>query len=84
MTFFEWLECHEFDDTAIYHCGDLNGRYYDCIRFGDCEEYIVSTEDESRYNCTRYDYSCQNYNGCNNFNCVDHNVTFDEWLECRT
>ena len=49
VTFFEWLECHEFDDSAIYHCGDLTGQYNECYRYdgkwGGCEGLIVSTED---------------------------------------
>ena len=34
------------------------------------------------YACFWYNTDCEIYNGCNNYKCVDNEVSFLDWVDC--
>ena len=80
-TFFEFAECYEKTSLYEYECTDQANyeELYMCVDYNYCEEIGVS---EFWYDCFHDDEGCEDFNGCDNYECIENEVTFFEWLEC--
>ena len=38
---------------------------------------------EWSWDCYWFNVNCEDYNGCNNYNCLDNQVEFLDWVECH-